>query len=101
MHLAARCHAGHAVWRLIDLSEHGSDSGGRAFPPGFGALLGPSKLRDNLVVLSSRERRRLPVERNQSGTYASSADVNGKQEILLHRNGGVESAGGIDFCNNR
>src|ERR1700693_5552586 len=91
MHLAAGGHAGDAVRPLIDLAEDGSDTGCRAFPPGFGTLLGPAKLRDNLIVLSSRKRRCFPGDGNESRTYASSADVNCEQEIFLHRVGGNQT----------
>ena len=41
-------------------------------------------MRDNLIVFSSRKRRCFPGEGNQSSPHTSGADVDGKQEILLH-----------------
>ena len=87
VHLTASCHAGDALRSLINLAENGSNSDCRAFPPGFGALLRPSKLRDDLIVLSSRKRRCLSGNRNQSSAHASGTDIDCEQEIFLHRIG--------------
>jgi hypothetical protein len=91
MHLPAASDSSDPIGSICYLSNNTSDTEDDPLPPRARTLLGPPKMRKDLIVFFRRERKNLPGFSDEGCPGASGSDVDRKQEILFHEQQWLQS----------
>jgi len=91
MHLTAGSDSSDPIGTMCYFRYNTPDTKDHSLPPSARTLLGPAKMRNDLIVFSRRERKNLPGFSNEGYAGTSGSDVDRKQEILIHEQRRLQS----------
>jgi hypothetical protein len=91
MHLPTGSDSSDPIRAMCYFRDDTPDTEDYSLPPGARTLLGPAKMRNDLVIFSRRERKNLPGFSNEGCPSTSGSDVDRKQEILFHEQHRLQS----------
>jgi hypothetical protein len=91
MHLPAGSDSSDPIGAMCYFCHDTPDTKDDSLPPSTRTLLGPAKMRNDLIVFSRREGKNLPGFSNEGCPGTSGSDVDRKQEILIHEQRRLQS----------